>query len=180
MNMKNRMIVASLACLMVLPGCTEKRVESTNVVKPSATGTQPVTETTTVVETKAPSVTTDDVAQSAQETATVGGNLAAQTKDEFVAEAKQRLAQMDKKIQEWDSHSDALNAEARARWQQEREQLRERQAELQRQLDRLQTASGEAWGDLKTGATAAWDELATGFRNAASHYDQQSDRSVKP
>ena len=167
--MKQTYGLMSLIALLVV-GCA--RQDSVSVSQTTTDGQRSVTVTKTVETQHATTATAEELAAKARETADLAGELAAQTKDEFIAAAKERLVKIDQRINEWDAQSALMSAEAKVRWNEERERLRQHQAEMQLELERLQKASGEAWGDLKAGATAAWKELASGFNSAAARFDQ--------
>ena len=106
----------------------------------------------------------------AKEAWDAAAEFAAESKEEFVAEAKRRLALMDVKLEEWKQRASTMSAEEKAKWEPERVELQQRRDELQRELDRLGTASAAAWEDLKVGASKAWKETSESFRKAASHF----------
>ena len=173
--------VSVLLTALALVGCTANERTTTTVSHTSDDGQQRVAVTNTTEETTTtPPVTAEDVAAKTQDAVNVAGEFAAQTKDEFVAEAKVRLARIDQQIQEWDAKSESLKAEAKASWAKERERLRQRQAEMQLELEKLEKASGEAWGDLKVGATAAWNELSKGFSDAAARFEKDRNPEALP
>jgi len=169
---------------LVLCGCNSKVTDSTTVTHSSPEGQQSVTVTKSVVEppqadnANTDNVTTEQLAAKSRETLQIAGELASQTKDEFVVEAKRRLAEIDSKIKEWDAQSETMTAEAKEKWVQQREELHQKQLAMQAELEKLQGKSAAAWADVKTGATAAWKDLADGFRSAAEHFKHDSD--VKP
>lgn len=161
-----------IATGLMLPGCTTKEWDSKTDSQTSSNGQQTVTVTKTVVEQNdRPPVTTEKLAEKTKETLKLAGEFAAQNKDEFVAEVKRRLASINQQLMEWDAQSESWTADAKAKWNIEREKLHQRQLEMQRELEMLESATGAAWGDVKAGATAAWKNLADGFSQAAAHFD---------
>lgn len=170
------MVSASLLFL----GCTANERTTTTVSETSGNGERVTVTETTVEQKETPPVTADDVAMKTREAVDVAGEFAAQTKEEFVAEAQDRLAQIDAKIKEWDAKSETLQAEAKTRWHEEREKLRQQQAKLQLEIEKLQNATGEAWLDVKAGATAAWKELANGFSAAATRFEEDPPQGTAP
>jgi len=97
------------------------------------------------------------------------------------------LQQMQSKLKEWDaalqtyqnkikvleSKGASLEAEAKANYQKQLDQLNQKIREVQGKVDsgreeyhRLQAAGEEAWSDLKTGAESAWDNLKDGVSSA--------------
>jgi hypothetical protein len=153
----NRML-GLILCTILLPlGCTKQESTPVSPSSPSSVG-------------NSSPVTGGDVAGKAQETLDLAGDLASQTKDEFVADAQRRLAQMDQKLQEWEAKSASLTADAKAKWEVEHEKLRQRRAEMQQELDKLRNATGNAWLDVKDGTTAAWKNLTDAFGKAATHF----------
>lgn len=178
--MKTSFAVIMTATLM-LCGCDSKVTDSTTVTHSSPEGQQSVTITKTVVEppqadkATTDKATTEQLAAKSRETLQIAGELAAQTKDEFVAEAKRRLANIDSKIKEWDAQSESMTAAAKEKWSAEREKLHQKQVAMQLEIEKLQGESAAAWADVKAGATAAWKNLADGFQAAAEHFNRDSE-----
>jgi hypothetical protein len=121
--------------------------------------------------------TKDQLVEKTKETWDLARGLAAQTRDEFVAEAKERLAEMDRKIDEWESQSGSLSEDAKGKWNEEREVLRERRTQMQKELDKVKDASGDAWQEVKAGAKAAWNDLADAFRKSEERFKSKHGES---
>jgi DNA repair exonuclease SbcCD ATPase subunit len=81
-------------------------------------------------------------AEQAEDAVERAGDRLGDTKAEFVATAKQRLAQIDGKL-------DQLETDASAEGQEKREELRQEKAELTAELDRIENASEDTWASSK-------------------------------
>lgn len=121
----------------------------------------------------AETVTSQDVVRNAEETVEAAGALAEQTKDEYIRELNDQLADLDEEMEALDNRATTLTDEAAAEWEETRTDLQEHRRQVQERLDELQSASGEAWRDLREGTDAAWDELQQAFDDASEHFDSQ-------
>ena len=81
------------------------------------------------------------------------------------------------KLRDLDQQIDTLETKIGKENKVERKQLDQQMAELERKrdiahqkLERLETSSQEAWGDMKSGIDAAMDDLEAAYQQAASHF----------
>jgi len=164
--------VFTLTCLGVLiAGCSPQPIVTTPASP--ASNTTPAGSTVPTTDVVGPSTESGSGAKlqrEAGEAWDAAGEFAAESKDEFVAEAKRRLAIMDAKLEEWKVQASKMSAEAKEEWEPRRVQLEERRDELQKELDRLMTSSAGAWEEVKVGAAKAWKETSDAFRKAADHF----------
>lgn len=157
---------ASLLSTMLLSiGCTQSDHSSER--SPNSMETRQTTD-------HSKPVTADEVATKTREVLDVSGKFAAQSMDQFTTEAKRRLAEMDRKMKEWEAQSKPLTDDAKAKWNEQHELFQQRRAKLQQELDRLKESGGNAWNEMKEGSEAAWHELSEAFIKAAEHF--QKDR----
>lgn len=94
------------------------------------------------------------------------------TREEFIADAKARLDQLDTKLKNWEERAAVFKDDMKVKWEKERERLEKRRDKMREELARLQDASSDAWVDLKIGARSAWNELKESFSEAASHFEK--------
>ena len=87
-------------------------------------------------------------------------------KAEFTASMQQQLAEINKELDELatriETSSDAAKAEARPKLQ----ALREKSAQLGRQIDGARNATESTWDSVKAGSKKAYNELKVGFTQA--------------
>jgi len=142
-------------------GCSPEPIVTTPASPPAA-ATPPMADGQIVPPAATPASHSSDSAErlkrKAAEAWAAAEDLTAESRDQFVAEAKRRLALMDAQLEEWKRKTPALSQEAKTKWDAERIELQQRRDELQRQLDQLGTAGAGAWGDMKVGAAKAWKE----------------------
>lgn len=117
-------------------------------------------------------VTAHDVSVKAKEALDVTGKFAAQSMEQFTVEAKRRLEEMDRKVNEWEGLSEPLTDEAKTKWNEQRELFAERRAKLQLELDKLKESSSDAWEKMKEGSHAAWNDLVDAFHKASEHFSK--------
>ena len=79
---------------------------------------------------------------------------------------EQRLAEMGSKIDELRAKAEEAGEQRKREINKSIENLHDKREDLQERLEKLHSASGEAWEDLKSGVTAAFDEFNKAFRDA--------------
>jgi chromosome segregation ATPase len=104
-----------------------------------------------------------DVKKEAKELATSAGDLARQTKEAFVANAEQELADMNGKIRDLKLQAEKAQGDAKARLDRSVEQLERQRQTATETLKEIKDASGDAWKDMTSGFTAAWEEMKKGY-----------------
>ena len=175
-DMRNALFVTALLVTSV-SGCSPEPIVSepvsppasaTRRTPPSSAEPAPPTDVTPVPES---SNSAERLKREAGEAWEAAEEFTAESRDQFVAEAKRRLALMDAKLEDWKRRAPAMSQEAREKWEPERIELQRRRDGLQRELDRLGTASVGAWADMKVGASKAWKEMSDAFRKAGSHFE---------
>ncbi len=97
-------------------------------------------------------------------------NWGAQSKDELITMAEERLADLDAEIDKLKSHSEGLAGDAKARWEEERQTLDERRAAFNEQLEELKTSGDAAWHEIAKGLMNAWSELQQASSEAAAKF----------
>ena len=81
-----------------------------------------------------------------------------------------RLDQWRAEIDKLEARAAELGADARIEYGKQIDALREKQQKARASLDRLESASGEAWKDLRSGIEAAWDDLGRAVRTATDRF----------
>lgn len=167
-----------LASLLV-PGCEPYQPVST---KPPGKPTYEQTRTADNVQSDQNTdsrhpVTAKDVGAKTRETLELTREFAAQSAEEFAAEAKVRMAEMNRKLADWEAQSKPLAEDAKVRWNEEREVLRQHLGTLQQQLDRLKEKGGNAWEEMKEGSKSAWHDLANAFSKASNHFEKDDSKA---
>ena len=92
-------------------------------------------------------------------------------RDEYQKQIEAQLKKYDQKLDELEVKAGAVKQEAKALLNQQIQALREKQRAAQDELDKLSTATGKAWEDLKSGTDAAMEDLATAYHEALSHFE---------
>lgn len=102
----------------------------------------------------------------AEEAASKGRERAKEASEQYAAEAKSRLQDLDKRIGELRSESEHAARGVRERLS----ALEKKRAEAVRQFDRLSSSSKEAWQDVKGGMERALGDLKEAYDKAKAHY----------
>jgi uncharacterized phage infection (PIP) family protein YhgE len=92
-------------------------------------------------------------------------------RDEYQKQIEAQLKEYDQKLDELEVKAGTVKQEAKALFNQKIEALREKQRAAHDKLDKLSTATGKAWEDLKSGTDAAMEDLAKAYHDAVSHFE---------
>lgn len=93
--------------------------------------------------------------------------------DEKAAYEKKLRSQLDEwslEIDKLKAKAEQAEADARLRYYDEIEKIRDQQERMQEKLDAIESAGEEAWRDLKAGAESAWQELNSAVRSAMERF----------
>jgi hypothetical protein len=182
-------LVSVLVC--VTSGCAKELGPKTSDMTPKSTPVAPSSPPATAgVDSPVPAelpetyarqeVTARKVIDESREAFQAATEFAVQSKDEFVAEAQQRLAKMDARMAEYERRlndkSKDVSAETREKWETHLADLKMHREEMQKKLDELRRDSGAAWKDLSAGAHRSWNEMSKAFRAAAAEFDDADER----
>ena len=92
----------------------------------------------------------------------------------FICGSKAKIKEFDREMQELlakaQSRTTDLKEESKAQFNQSMEELRNKKQAASEKLNELNSASGEAWKDIKSGMDSAMDELRKAFERARSHF----------
>ncbi|RDB42501.1 hypothetical protein DU490_12685 [Halomonas sp. DQ26W] len=87
-------------------------------------------------------------------------------RDEFVEQMKARLDEWNAEIDELAARARHASDEARVKYEEDIERLKQRRDETRRRLDELQHASEAAWDSLRQGMEESWELMRKAFRDA--------------
>ena len=166
--MRKLLMIFTIASFITM-GCSPEPIVTVPAESPLAAPPAPAQPNS--VDDPESSSSAEKARREAKEAWDAAAEFAAESKEEFVAEAKRRLALMDAKLEEWKQRASSMSSEEKSKWEPERIELQQRRDELQRELDRPGSASAAAWEDLKVGASKAWKETSEAFRKAATHFE---------
>ncbi|MFO7763725.1 MAG: hypothetical protein R6V61_08350 [Wenzhouxiangellaceae bacterium] len=91
-------------------------------------------------------------------------------RNEFIEKMKERLDDLDEKIEELKHKGDKFEGEAKKEYENRLHDLREKRREAKRKLDDVQSASEEKWQQIKDEAEHAWKALGNSFNYFKSHF----------
>lgn len=87
---------------------------------------------------------------------------------------------MEAQIREWSAKmellrakADKTKAEAKIKYYEQIEELKEKQELAHLKLNELRGSKDEAWEELKAGFDKAWEELSEGFSRALSKFKEK-------
>lgn len=92
------------------------------------------------------------------------------TKDEFVREMHSKLDQWNAEIDVLAAKARVAEAQARADYQRQLDELRNERDKARQKLEALEASSEGAWQDLKDGVEKAWDSVSQAVRSARSRF----------
>jgi uncharacterized protein YicC (UPF0701 family) len=98
-----------------------------------------------------------------------------ETKDSY---SKKMKAKFDDLNYKWNIERDKLEAKAKQakvdvkkKFEEQLKTLQEKREKMGQKLDQIDTASEDAWKDIKAGVDSAWQSLNEAIKKARSHFD---------
>lgn len=91
-------------------------------------------------------------------------------RNEFIAKMKERLDDLDERIEEFKHEGEKLEGEARKEYENRLHDLREKRREAKRKLEEIHAAGEEKLQQLKDEAEHAWKALGNSFNYFKSHF----------
>ncbi|MBI3465652.1 MAG: hypothetical protein HY000_21755 [Planctomycetes bacterium] len=149
--MRRYLILLACACLIPQLGCTER---------------QPVEQRTRDVESSG-----EQVRREAGEAAEATDRYVAEKSEEFKADLKRKLDELDVSIEKLKARAHELKEEARPEWERQMARLDEARQRARQELAELRSASREAWQDAKPSLDAAWENVRQAYDDAAKHFE---------
>ena len=96
------------------------------------------------------------------------------TKEEFLKEMKARMDELNYRWSiernKFEAKAQHLGAEAREKFEDQRQELRRLRREMKEKILELEVAGENAWEDVREGAEKAWKALNKSFKKAASRF----------
>lgn len=96
--------------------------------------------------------------------------MATQSRNDFIERMKERLDDLDERIEDLKKRGDRFEGEARKEYENRLHDLREKRREAKRKLDDIRSASEERWQQIKDEAEHAWEALGNSFNYFKSHF----------
>lgn len=93
-------------------------------------------------------------------------------RDEYADKLKAQIDEWNAELDRFEARVNAAAAEARQRYQEELNALRERRDGMLQELGRVQQASDEAWDEVWQGAEQAWQTMKEAFGKARSKFNE--------
>ena len=119
-------------------------------------------------------VTSMDVKKEVKEAVETAKSYTQQQKEEYLRQIDAKIKEFDREMQELlakaQSGATDLKEEGKAQFDQSMEELRNKKEAATKKLNEINSASGEAWKDIKSGMESAMDELSKAFDRARSHF----------
>lgn len=91
-------------------------------------------------------------------------------KQAYVEKIQARLNEWDAEIEKLKAHADEAGADAKIKYYEHIENLREEQRDAQAKLDELRASSDDAWEDMKAGVESAWNSLEKAAKDVTSRF----------
>jgi len=93
------------------------------------------------------------------------------TRDVFVENMKKQLDTWNAEITKFQAQADAAQADAKARLQEQLDEMHEQREKAVATLNEMQHAGEEAWDEMRKGSEDAWSALTEAFKRAQSKFD---------
>jgi uncharacterized coiled-coil DUF342 family protein len=91
-------------------------------------------------------------------------------KDSYVQKLHTKLDEWNAEIDKLKAKADQVEAEKRAEYYREIENLRQKRSTLENKLEEVRSAGEEALDDLKSGVQNAWDTMEEALKSARSRF----------
>lgn len=91
-------------------------------------------------------------------------------KDAYVAKLKAQLDEWNADVKKWEAKAREAQADVRVEYEKQLETFRRQRDQAMQQMQKVQSAAGEAWLDLVRGADDAWTKAREAFAKAGSHF----------
>lgn len=91
-------------------------------------------------------------------------------KEAFQEKLQAQLDEWTLDIAKLRTKAEKAQADAKSKYLEEVEQLRERQKTAEAQMKKLQDAQGEAWKDMTKGIETAWDDMSDAMKRAWTRF----------
>lgn len=115
-------------------------------------------------------VTTEDVRRDTAKAVDTATQAAVQAEQDFEAQLKASLTQMDAEIATLHDKGSALKDEVKARWDEKMVALKAKQKVAREKLEEFGKSAGAARERLEKGTRAAWDDLRDAFHEASKEF----------
>ena len=120
-------------------------------------------------------VTSMDVKKEVKEAVETAKSYTQQQKEEYLRQIDAKIKEFDREMQELlakaKSSASDLKEAGKAKFNQSMEELHNKKQAAADKLNELNSASGEAWEDIKSGMDSAMDELSKAFDRARSNFE---------
>lgn len=115
-------------------------------------------------------VTAGDVAQQAAQTAQTAAKLVEQTKDQYARQMRDELDLMNQRLNLLKERAAKAEGETKAKIDTQIEALSKKVTDVEAQLEKLKSSSGDAWKDMKGGVESAVNDLKAAYDEAKSNF----------
>lgn len=93
-------------------------------------------------------------------------------KDAYLEKLHAKLDEWNAEIDKLKAKLDAAGAEKRVEYQEQIQNLKQKQKEVEQKMATIRSAGGDAWEDLKKGVESAWDAMESAMKAAKSRFNK--------
>ena len=93
-------------------------------------------------------------------------------RDEYAEKLKTQIDDWNAELDRFEARMNAAAADARQKYQEELNALRQRRDEMLQELARVQQATDDAWDEVWRGAEEAWQAMKDAFTRARSKFNE--------
>jgi chromosome segregation ATPase len=93
-------------------------------------------------------------------------------RDEYAEKLKTQIDEWNAELDRFEGRMNAAAAEARQKYQEELNALRQRRDDMLQELARVQQATDDAWDEVWRGAEEAWQTMKDAFSRARSKFNE--------
>lgn len=91
-------------------------------------------------------------------------------RDVYAQKLKAKLDEWNGELNKLSAKASSAEADAKLKYQEVIDDLKKQRDEAQEQLDKLQSASEDAWQDMKEDLESAWGQIGKAFNDAVDRF----------
>lgn len=94
-------------------------------------------------------------------------------RDEYVRKLKAQIDEWSAQAARWEAQMREAHGKLREEYARQLDQVKSRRDAMLHQMRLLQSASADAWTEVRHGADQAWKSMQEAFERARSHFDKK-------
>ena len=115
-------------------------------------------------------ITSEDVKEELEEAGDTTAEYLDQQREEIIANYRSKIENTQEQIDDLRNQMESTTEQVKVKFKNRIDTLQKQQAEVQREFNKLQESSGEAWDDISKGLDKAIDNINNGIQKAQEEF----------